>query len=134
MFNNTTLRSALPKHPLVYFTQPKRYTLVRWPVSQNAPCAWFIKQKRTILMEIQANAALAAGGVDGGGGDGSRGDSKVVRWVAAAAETDGGGRRVEESGCGDRIDPVMRSVFGVGRKSPPEKFSGDGYWWPAAAG
>ncbi|GKF61395.1 hypothetical protein Tco_0181449, partial [Tanacetum coccineum] len=37
-------------------------------------------------------------------------------------------RRVEESGCGDRIDPVMRSVFGVGRKSPPEKFSGGG--WP----
>ncbi|GJY10726.1 hypothetical protein Tco_0378911 [Tanacetum coccineum] len=58
--------------------------------------------------------------------DGSRGDSGVVRWVAAAAETDGGGRRVEESGCGDRIDPVMRSVFGVGRKSPPEKFSGGG--------
>ncbi|GJY11448.1 hypothetical protein Tco_0379633 [Tanacetum coccineum] len=46
--------------------------------------------------------------------------------MAAAAETDGGGRRVEESGCGDRIDPVMRSVFGVGRKSPPEKFSGGG--------
>ncbi|GKB08406.1 ribonuclease H-like domain-containing protein, partial [Tanacetum coccineum] len=37
-------------------------------------------------------------------------------------------RRVEESGCGDRIDPVRRSVFGVGRKSPPEKFSGGG--WP----
>ncbi|GJW10254.1 hypothetical protein Tco_1576081 [Tanacetum coccineum] len=34
--------------------------------------------------------------------------------------------RVEESGCGDRIDPVRRSVFGVGRKSPPEKFSGGG--------
>ncbi|GKF64381.1 hypothetical protein Tco_0187829, partial [Tanacetum coccineum] len=47
--------------------------------------------------------------------------------VAAVAETGGGGeRRVEESGCGDRIDPVMRSVFGVGRKSPPEKFSDGG--------
>ncbi|GKD72798.1 hypothetical protein Tco_1331080, partial [Tanacetum coccineum] len=40
-------------------------------------------------------------------------------------------RRVAESGCGDRIDPVMRSVFGVGRKSPLEKFSGGGEWWPA---
>ncbi|GKG39876.1 hypothetical protein Tco_0464021, partial [Tanacetum coccineum] len=36
------------------------------------------------------------------------------------------GRRLEESGCGDRIDPVMRSVFGVGRKNPPENFSGGG--------
>ncbi|GKF12036.1 hypothetical protein Tco_0049962, partial [Tanacetum coccineum] len=36
--------------------------------------------------------------------------------------------RVEESGCGDRIDPVMRSVFGVGRKSHRKSFpvAGDG--------
>ncbi|GJU83117.1 hypothetical protein Tco_1285482 [Tanacetum coccineum] len=62
-------------------------------------------------------------------------DDDVMMRVAAAAETGGGGgRRVEESGCGDRIDPVMRSVFGVGRKSPPEKFSGGGRWWPAAVG
>ncbi|GJR90399.1 hypothetical protein Tco_0214410 [Tanacetum coccineum] len=54
--------------------------------------------------------------------------------MAAAAETDGGGRRVEESGCGDRIDPVMRSVFGVGRKSPPEKFSGGGATVVAGSG
>ncbi|GJW68969.1 integrase, catalytic region, zinc finger, CCHC-type containing protein [Tanacetum coccineum] len=55
-------------------------------------------------------------------------DDDVMMRVAAAAETGGGGgeRRVEESGCGDRIDPVMRSVFGIGRKSPPEKFSGGG--------
>ncbi|GJS23014.1 reverse transcriptase domain-containing protein [Tanacetum coccineum] len=54
--------------------------------------------------------------------------------MAAAAETDGGGRRVEESGCGDRIDPVMRSVFGVGRKSPSEKFSGGGATVVAGSG
>ncbi|GJV74271.1 hypothetical protein Tco_1494266 [Tanacetum coccineum] len=54
-------------------------------------------------------------------------DDDVMMRVAAAAETGGGGkRRVEESGCGDRIDPVMRSVFGVGRKIPPENFSGGG--------
>ncbi|GJZ53312.1 hypothetical protein Tco_0608197 [Tanacetum coccineum] len=44
------------------------------------------------------------GGVDG--------DDDVMMRVAAAAETGGGGeRRVEESGCGDRIDPVMRNVL-----------------------
>ncbi|GKG40458.1 hypothetical protein Tco_0467235, partial [Tanacetum coccineum] len=70
----------------------------------------------------------------GGGGD-EHGVECGVR-VAVAAETDGWGRRVEESGCGDRIDPVMRSVFGVGRKSPPKKFSGGGsggrWQWVAA--
>ncbi|GKF10310.1 hypothetical protein Tco_0048236, partial [Tanacetum coccineum] len=44
---------------------------------------------------------------------------------------DGGGdggviRRVKESDGGDRIDPVTRSLFGLRRKSPPEKFSGGG--------
>ncbi|GKG37987.1 hypothetical protein Tco_0457210 [Tanacetum coccineum] len=34
--------------------------------------------------------------------------------------------RVRESGYGDRIDRKMGSVFGVGRKIPPEKFSGGG--------
>ncbi|GJS28880.1 hypothetical protein Tco_0489500 [Tanacetum coccineum] len=28
--------------------------------------------------------------------------------------------------------PVMGSDFGLGRKCPPEKFSGGGRWWPAA--
>ncbi|GKG31184.1 hypothetical protein Tco_0423672, partial [Tanacetum coccineum] len=43
-------------------------------------------------------------------------------------------RRVEARVGGDRIDPVMGSVFGVGRRSPPEKFSDGGVWWPATAG
>ncbi|GJV81587.1 hypothetical protein Tco_1517457 [Tanacetum coccineum] len=34
--------------------------------------------------------------------------------------------RVGPSECGDRIDRVMGSIFGVGRKSPPEKFFGGG--------
>ncbi|GJX72584.1 putative reverse transcriptase domain-containing protein, partial [Tanacetum coccineum] len=34
--------------------------------------------------------------------------------------------RVEESGVGDRVDRVSGSIFGVGRKTPPEKFSGGG--------
>ncbi|GJV17300.1 hypothetical protein Tco_1362623 [Tanacetum coccineum] len=49
-----------------------------------------------------------------------------VGWLCDGGDRRRRGRRVEESGCGDRIDPVMRSVFGVGRKSPPEKFSGGG--------
>ncbi|GKF01938.1 hypothetical protein Tco_0028861, partial [Tanacetum coccineum] len=43
-------------------------------------------------------------------------------------------RRVEESGVGDRRDPEMELVFGVGRKIPPEKFSGDGAVTAAVAG
>ncbi|GJY66557.1 hypothetical protein Tco_0468795 [Tanacetum coccineum] len=42
--------------------------------------------------------------------------------------------RVEESGVGDRVDPEVGSVFGLRRKSPPEKFSGGGEWWPAVGG
>ncbi|GJX49731.1 hypothetical protein Tco_0276576 [Tanacetum coccineum] len=81
--------------------------------------------------------AVAVSGGEGGEGDGAvemgvvalvlmmRVASGVV--VADEMEAAGGGkRRVEESGGGDRIDPVMRSVFGVGRKSPPEKFSDGG--------
>ncbi|GKG43829.1 hypothetical protein Tco_0482922, partial [Tanacetum coccineum] len=54
-------------------------------------------------------------GVDGGGGHGLR-------------QPEGERRpRVEESDSGDRIDPLMRSLFGIRRKSPPEKYSdGDG--------
>ncbi|GKB74084.1 hypothetical protein Tco_0935496 [Tanacetum coccineum] len=34
--------------------------------------------------------------------------------------------RVRESDGGDRIDREMGRIFGVGRKDPPEKFSGGG--------
>ncbi|GJZ80478.1 mutator type transposase [Tanacetum coccineum] len=50
-----------------------------------------------------------------GGGDGAAVEGWQRRW-----------RRVAASGCGDRIDRVMGSIFGFGRKSPPEKFSGGG--------
>ncbi|GJS22335.1 hypothetical protein Tco_0450967 [Tanacetum coccineum] len=39
-----------------------------------------------------------------------------------------GGWRVAASKLVDRIDPVTRSLFGVGQKTLPEKFSGGG--WP----
>nr|GEX19272.1 ribonuclease H-like domain-containing protein [Tanacetum cinerariifolium] len=44
------------------------------------------------------------------------------RWMAAEEW----GRRVRESGVGDRLDPVTGSLFGFAGKSPPEKFSGGG--------
>ncbi|GJS35077.1 hypothetical protein Tco_0533459 [Tanacetum coccineum] len=34
--------------------------------------------------------------------------------------------RVRESGSGDRVDPLMGSLFGLAGKIPPEKFSGGG--------
>ncbi|GJR58257.1 hypothetical protein Tco_1500419 [Tanacetum coccineum] len=46
----------------------------------------------------------------------------------------GGERRVRESGSGDRVHRVVGSNFGLRRKSPPEKFSGGGEWWPAIYG
>ncbi|GKG63682.1 hypothetical protein Tco_0645075, partial [Tanacetum coccineum] len=58
-------------------------------------------------------------------------------------EDGGGGSGVVEVARGaigivDRVDPEVGSIFGVGRKSPPEKFSGGGgmvvagiRWWPA---
>ncbi|GJY01620.1 hypothetical protein Tco_0359772 [Tanacetum coccineum] len=48
----------------------------------------------------------------------------VVAVAATAAVGSGAGfRRVAESGSGDR---VTRNTFGLGRKTPPEKFSGGG--------
>ncbi|GKE41616.1 hypothetical protein Tco_1468900 [Tanacetum coccineum] len=54
-------------------------------------------------------------------------------------EDGGGGSGVVEvargaSGIVDRVDPEVGSIFGVGRKSPPEKFSGGRRWWAAVAG
>ncbi|GJW28618.1 hypothetical protein Tco_0045493 [Tanacetum coccineum] len=40
------------------------------------------------------------------------------------------GCRVTASEIADRIDRVTRIIFGVGRKSSPENFSGDGRRWP----
>ncbi|GJW27489.1 hypothetical protein Tco_0044364 [Tanacetum coccineum] len=45
-----------------------------------------------------------------------------------------GGRekwRVAASGSGDRVDPLMRSIFDVGRKTRRKSFSAAAGWWPA---
>ncbi|GKF75626.1 hypothetical protein Tco_0225070, partial [Tanacetum coccineum] len=55
-------------------------------------------------------------GLDRGGGDG----------VVAAAARERGETARGASGYGDRVDRVTRKLFGVGRKSPPENFSGGG--------
>ncbi|GJS60229.1 hypothetical protein Tco_0655013 [Tanacetum coccineum] len=94
----------------------------------NAPLSCDKPQtERTVVVR----AVVVIGWCRGGCGCGV-----VVSWVKAAA-VDGGdgedgrlwlpeGGGVEARGCGDRIDRRMRSIFGFGRKSPPEKFSGGG--------
>ncbi|GKC52128.1 hypothetical protein Tco_1074873, partial [Tanacetum coccineum] len=66
-----------------------------------------------------------------------------VAVAAAVGEEAGCGEgfwRVEARGLGDRVDREMGNLFGFGRKSPPEKFSGgggvvaDGRRWGRAAG
>ncbi|GJV45353.1 hypothetical protein Tco_1429889 [Tanacetum coccineum] len=58
----------------------------------------------------QFKAGSKKGKREGGGGGGSGGVES----------------RVGESDYGDRADPIARSLFGLRRKSPPEKFSGGG--------
>ncbi|GJY07561.1 hypothetical protein Tco_0374615 [Tanacetum coccineum] len=50
----------------------------------------------------------------------------VVGWQWGGGGSGGGESRVGESDMGDRIDPLMRSIFGVRQKGSPEKFSGGG--------
>ncbi|GKA17956.1 hypothetical protein Tco_0697793 [Tanacetum coccineum] len=64
--------------------------------------------------------------------------NKPLLVVAVVGKTRNGEWRVRASDYGERVDPMERRLFGVGRKSPPEKFSGGGNrwlaaaWWPAA--
>ncbi|GKC00822.1 hypothetical protein Tco_0986958 [Tanacetum coccineum] len=54
--------------------------------------------------------------------------------AAAVAVAESGGEGVEARELTGRIDPEMRIILGVGRKIPPEKFSGGGSRWPAVSG
>ncbi|GKC24757.1 hypothetical protein Tco_1026907, partial [Tanacetum coccineum] len=65
--------------------------------------------------------------LDGGSGGDDDVEVVVTRWRVMMTWT---------SGLGDQIDRVTRSIFGFGRKSPPEKFSGGGErrWWPESGG
>ncbi|GJW50930.1 hypothetical protein Tco_0092281 [Tanacetum coccineum] len=66
--------------------------------------------------------------------------NKPLLVVAVVGKTRNGEWRVRASDYGERVDPMERRLFGVGRKSPPEKFSGGGNrwlaaaWWPAVGG
>ncbi|GJX65123.1 hypothetical protein Tco_0299466 [Tanacetum coccineum] len=78
--------------------------------------------------------------LNGGVGYDDDGDGEVAVMVVLAAveqQPERRGRekpRVKESDMGDRIDPLMRSIFGVRQKNPPKKFFDGRRWWPAAAG
>ncbi|GJS24450.1 hypothetical protein Tco_0453082 [Tanacetum coccineum] len=107
--------------------------------------------------EIDKRSAAGDGGGPKVGGGSGCGGVKVVAWCWLGDGDEGGGgvtrlrggsrrrgRRVAASDKGDRVDRVTRNIFGVGRKSPPEKFSGGGseaavvagggagggWWWP----
>ncbi|GJR88566.1 hypothetical protein Tco_0212577 [Tanacetum coccineum] len=82
-------------------------------------------------------------GCDGGGAkamtDG--GDVGCAAWSSSRGgevwqllwwSKEGWKRRVAASGNGDRVDRAMRNKFGLGRKTPLEKFSGGDEWWQAA--
>nr|GFC49374.1 hypothetical protein [Tanacetum cinerariifolium] len=74
--------------------------------------------------------------------------STGVAAAAAMVEKNGGGsggygrQSVRESGVNDRVDRVIRSLFGFGRKNIIGKLSGGGdvmvagrrQWWPAVGG
>ncbi|GKB28102.1 hypothetical protein Tco_0867503, partial [Tanacetum coccineum] len=66
--------------------------------------------------------------------DGSGIMMMVVAWQQRGGDSGEEMERVRESGYGDRIDRKMGLVFGVGRKIPPEKFSGGGATAAAVAG
>ncbi|GJU67367.1 hypothetical protein Tco_1253626 [Tanacetum coccineum] len=67
------------------------------------------------LRNPQPTAPLVVGGCDGGG-------VGVRLWWGGVVVV----RRVEESDVVGRVDPEVGSIFGVGRISPPKKFSGGG--------
>nr|GFA58397.1 hypothetical protein [Tanacetum cinerariifolium] len=67
----------------------------------------------------------------GGVCSGSSGESGGCDVVVAAEEWI---RRVIASGVRDRVDRLMESVFGLGRKNPPENFPAAAAWWPAGNG
>ncbi|GKC06490.1 hypothetical protein Tco_0998100 [Tanacetum coccineum] len=54
--------------------------------------------------------------------------------AAAVAVAESGGEGVEARELTGRIDPEMRIILGVGRKIPPEKFSGGGEGSPEIMG
>ncbi|GKB68566.1 hypothetical protein Tco_0929978, partial [Tanacetum coccineum] len=58
--------------------------------------------------------------------DDGDGDGGVGCGGTAAGEEGEGKTRVRASDHGERVDPVERRLFGVGRKTPSEKFYGGG--------
>ncbi|GKD69450.1 hypothetical protein Tco_1323540, partial [Tanacetum coccineum] len=81
--------------------------------------------------EMVARMMMAVVWAEGDGheddGDGLKVVLEVIWWGGRVTAAGGVvGSRVTASDSGDRVDRVSGSIFGVGRKSPPEKFSGGG--------
>nr|GEW60150.1 hypothetical protein [Tanacetum cinerariifolium] len=75
-----------------------------------------------------------------GSGDGYGGDTRLLSRGRGLGGSGGGlgsrwcGRRVGESGVGDRVDRSKMSIFGFIGKRPTGKLSGSGGGWPTLAG
>ncbi|GKE43612.1 hypothetical protein Tco_1470896, partial [Tanacetum coccineum] len=88
-------------------------------------------------VEVRGGGAWRSGNRGDDGDDGGFGvEAAGGGGVDVVAEVAAGGRRrrVEARGRVDLIDPVMGINFGIGGKSPPEKFSGGGEWPAVVAG
>ncbi|GKG10795.1 hypothetical protein Tco_0342195 [Tanacetum coccineum] len=90
----------------------------------NAPISWRWRGGDDVGGGFDHGDGMGVGGVGDGG----------LAVTGQQPKREGGRRRVEARGCGDRVDRSEGSTFGLGRKSPPENFfDGGGYrqQWPA---
>ncbi|GKC32577.1 hypothetical protein Tco_1039871 [Tanacetum coccineum] len=93
---------------------PCRHTLL--PPKPNTPLVWAATENNTPCVDDD----------DGDDDSGSSCGDVGTMMVEMKVEEVGAWRRVGIDEYGGWIDPVMGSDFGLGRKNPPEKFSGGG--------
>ncbi|GKC63876.1 hypothetical protein Tco_1096474 [Tanacetum coccineum] len=84
------------------------------------------KNERTLGAGDKTTRTLSGAAVVGLDDDDDDGCDGVEVWRLLWWSKEGWKRRVAASGSGDRVDRAMRNTFGLGRKTPPEKFSGGG--------
>ncbi|GJT98082.1 hypothetical protein Tco_1093600 [Tanacetum coccineum] len=82
----------------------------------HAPLGWRWVVVDDVGEEMEVMVAFGREGGDDDDNDNDSGGSRWWRWWW----------RVTARDDGDQVDPVINIIFGVGRKSPPEKFSGGG--------
>ncbi|GJY11613.1 hypothetical protein Tco_0380922 [Tanacetum coccineum] len=107
-----------PTHPFCVYTKTKR--VLGASQQPNVPLSWWFKTTRTL-----GRWRLLSGG-GGVAVDGDDDEVMMMVVVETRLRQPEGERPVETHVLGDQVDPVTRKLFGFGRKSPSEKFSGGG--------